>query len=133
MARVEVPRAPGQTSGRGGCEIETVAKGPTQGLGQGDFGPAADPDGNAGGDGRISKHPVLYRGIDRLQLGIVGFTQMRVDAVEDFERGSATYDPVRQQAWKPRSAAGRNPDGNKIPSQGGIDTVDAVRRGVEHT
>src|SRR6202051_1469419 len=58
---------------------------------------------------------------------------MRVDAVEDFERGFVTYDPVRQQAWKPRSTAGRNPDRKKIPSQGGIDAVDAVRRGVEHT
>src|ERR1700679_2850350 len=108
MARVEVPRAPGQTSRRGRCEIEAVAKGPTQGLGQGDFGPAADPDGNAGGDRRISKDPVL-------------------------ERGLVTYDPMRQQAWKPRSTAGRNSDRKKIPSQGGIDAVDAVRRGVEHT
>jgi len=133
MAGVEVPRVSGQASGRGGSEIEPVANGPAQGLGHWDFGPAADPGGNARGDGRISKHPVLDRGIDRIQLRIVGFGEMRVDGVEDFERGFVTYDPMRQQAWKPRSIAGRSPHRKKIPSQGGIDAMDAVRRGVEHT
>ena len=109
-----------------------MANDPTQSSAQGNSGPMANPGGNARAARRISNHPIFYRRIDLLHVGIVHFAEMRVDAVENLERGLVTDDAMRQQSRKPSSTAGRESGRKKISSQGGVYTMDAVRRGVEH-